>query len=94
LRSPGHLVDSLVVDPRRPDRHRPGPDRHPTLPRSPVADHQPLAVLADLVGERRHVLVDLSLERRRDHPASTLPREIIERDATFVLLPDREPANI
>ena len=40
------------------------------------------------------VLVDLGLERRRDHPASALPREIIERDATLVVLPDGEPANI
>ena len=72
----------------------PEPDRQPALPRAPVADDQPLAVLADLIGERRDVLVDLGLERRRDHPASALPREIIERDAILVVLPDGEPANI
>jgi len=59
-----------------------------------IANDQPLAVLAHLIRERRHVVIDLGLERRRDHPASTLPREFVERDATLVVLPDREPANI
>ena len=94
LALPGLLVDALVVDPRRPDRHRARAHGHPPLPRATVADDQPLAVLADLIRERRHVLVDLGLERRRDHPASALPREIIERDASLVVLPDGEPANI
>ena len=44
--------------------------------------------------ERADVLVDLGLERRRDHPTRALAREIIERDATLVVLPDGEPANI
>ena len=48
----GLLVDALVVHPRRPDRHRARPDRHPPLPRTTVADDQPLAVLIDLVHER------------------------------------------
>ena len=94
LALPGLLVDALVVHPRRPDRDRARADRHPPLPRPAVADHQPLAVLVDLVHERADVLIDLGLERRRDHPASALPREIIERDPTLVVLPDGEPANI
>ena len=59
-----------------------------------VADYQPLAVLADLIIERANVLADLGLERRRDHPTRALPREIIERDAVLIVLPDGEPANI
>jgi hypothetical protein len=95
LALPGLLINALVIDSGRPDRHGPGPDRHLALPSAPVADHQPLAVLADLVGERAHVLVDLGLERRRDHPTSALPRQLIERDPDpLVLLHDREPANI
>jgi hypothetical protein len=90
----GLLVDALVVDPRRADRHRPRADRQPPLPRPPIANDKALAVLADLARERRDVVVDLGLERRGDHPASTLPREIIQRDASLAVLPDGEPANI
>jgi hypothetical protein len=51
-------------------------------------------VLADLLGERGDVLLDLGLQRRRDHPASALPRQIIQRDPALDLLPHGEPANI
>ena len=91
---PTVLVDALVVDPRRPDRNRPRADRHAALPRPTNADHQPLVVLIDLVHERADVLVDLGLERGRDHPTRSLASEIIERDPTLVVLPDGEPANI
>ena len=91
----GLLIHALVIHARRPDRHRPGADRDAPLPRATVPDHQPLAVLINHLHERAHVLVNLGLERPRDHPASALPREIIKRDPTiFVVLPDREPANI
>ena len=53
----------------------PDPDRDAPLPRVTVADHQPLPILADGVNERAAVLVDLGLERRRDHPASVLARD-------------------
>jgi hypothetical protein len=94
LALPGLLVDPLVIDPRRPDRHCPRTDGHAPLPGATVADHQPLAILANLVHERAHVLVNLGLQRGGDHPTSALPRQIIERAASLVVLPDREPANI
>src|SRR5208282_920410 len=85
---PGVLLDALVVDPRRLDRHRPGPDRHAPLPRVAVAHDQPLAVLVELISERGDVLADLRLERRRNHPTRALPRKTIERDPSLVLLSD------
>jgi hypothetical protein len=88
------LIDALVVDLRRADRDRPRADRHAPLPRTTITDDQPLAVLIDLLRERGNVLLNLGLERRRDHPTRTLTREIIERDPTLIVLPDREPANI
>ena len=60
----------------------------------PLPDHQPLAIRADLIDQQADVLLDLGLERRRDHPTSALPSETIERDTSLVVLPDREPANI
>ena len=88
------LVDALIIDPRRPDRDRPRPDRHPALPRTAVADDQPLAILVNLVHERADILLDLGLERRSDHPPRALPSEIIERDRAPSSSHDGEPANI
>jgi hypothetical protein len=86
-------VDALVVDPRSADRHRPRADRPPPLPPATVADHQPLALLIDLLGTS-DVLLGLRLERRGDRPTRALPREIIQCDPTFFVLPDGEPANM
>jgi hypothetical protein len=91
---PRLLVDALVVDPRRADRERPRADRHAPFLRATITDDQPLAVLIDLVHERADVLVNLGLERRRDHPTRALTSEIIERAPTLIVLPDGEPANI
>ncbi len=43
-----------------------------------VADHQPLAVLVDLVDQARHVGVDLSLERGGQHPPGALPDDLVQ----------------
>jgi hypothetical protein len=94
LALPALLINALVVDARRADRDRPRPDRHAALPRTAVTDDQPLTVLIDLLHERADVLVNLDLERRGDHPPRALPREIIEREPTLIILPDGEPANI
>src|SRR5450755_523486 len=75
----GLLVDALVVHPRRADRHRARPNRHPPLPRLPVAGYYAAGVVVELVTEPRDVLANLSLERRSDHPTSTLTRQLIER---------------
>jgi hypothetical protein len=61
----------------------------------PLRHDQPPAVLVALINQRRDVLIDLRPKRRRDHPPSALPSEIIQRDLQLlVVLPDREPANI
>src|SRR5204863_2332027 len=54
----------------------------------------PPAVLVDLIDERGDILVGLCPERRGDHPASTLTREVVQRDLGLVALPDGERANI
>jgi hypothetical protein len=51
----------------------PAPSRADGQPPRAVADDQSMAVLAYLVGERRHVLVDLRLKRGRDHSAARPP---------------------
>jgi hypothetical protein len=95
LALPGLLVDALVVDPRSTDRDRAGPDRHLPLTSPAVADHQPAALLIDLAIERGDVVVDLCLQRRRDHPPSALPSELVESGPDLLaFLPDRERANI
>src|SRR5206468_8506241 len=90
----GLLVDALVVDARRSDRHGPRADRDAPLARRAVAHDQPPAVLVDLIDERDDILVSLCPERRGDHPASTLTREVVQRDLALVALPDGERANI
>jgi len=67
LALPRLLIETLVVDPGRPDRHGARADRHVPLAGTAVAHHQSLAVLVDLLDERRNVLVDLGLQGRRDH---------------------------
>ena len=43
-----------------------------------VADHQPLAVLVDLVDQPRHVGVHLGLQRRGQHPPGALSDQFIQ----------------
>ena len=90
----GLLVDALVVDARRLQTHRPGPDRQATLAGVPVTHDETVTVLIDLADERRDVLLDLDLQRRGDHPASALPGELVERDRDLFVPLDGEPANI
>jgi RHS repeat-associated protein len=92
LRSP-HSSTRLSLT-RGAHRHGARSDRQLALTRAAVAHHQPLAVLIELIDQRRHVLLDLGLQRRGDHPARTLAREIVQREAGLVGLPDGEPANI
>jgi hypothetical protein len=47
-RSPGHRVDTAVVDPRRPDRHRTSRSDHLAPVGMAVADDQPPTVLVPL----------------------------------------------
>ncbi len=59
--------------------HRPGRGGH--LPRLvvAVADHQPPAVLVDLVGVRLDVGRDLRLQRRRQHPPRPVADDLIQQ---------------
>ena len=50
----------------------------------PVAHDKPLGVLIDLIDKRADVLLDLDLQRRGDHPASTLTSERIERRCDLI----------
>jgi len=75
---PAHLIDSLVVDPRRTHRHRTCRCRHVTGLVVAVADHQPAAILIDLVDMSVDVGGDLALQRRRQHLPSTLAGQLIE----------------
>jgi len=55
-------------------------------PPAAVADHQPPTVLSAFIAQRPHVVIDLGLKRRRDHLASTLPREVIKRDPHLLIV--------
>ena len=55
------------------------------LPGATVAHHQPLAVLAALVGEALDVVGSLGLQRGRDHPTRALARELVERDRDLIV---------
>ena len=75
----GLLIDALVVDPRRPHRHRTRRGHHLPLGVVAVADHQPVTVLVDLVGELLDVGGDLGLQRRRQHLPGTVADDLIEQ---------------
>jgi hypothetical protein len=87
-------IDTAIIHTRRAQRHRARADRQLALLGAAVAPDQAPAALVELLDERSDVLLDLGLERRRDHAPSTLAGELVEPDPLLVLLPDGEPANI
>jgi hypothetical protein len=74
-------VDTAVIDPRRRHRHRPRRSQHLPHPVVTVADHQPVTVLVDLVGERVDVGGHLGLQRGREHLAGTVTNDLIQQRA-------------
>lgn len=88
------LVDAAVIDARRAQPHRARADRNPPLLGAPVAAHQPVSLLVELVDERADVLLDLGLERRRDHPPRALPGQVVERVRDLLVASVVDPANI
>ena len=72
-------VDALVVDPRRPHRHRPRRGQHLALVVVAVADHQPTPVLVDLTDMGVDVGGDLGLQRRREHLPGTVADDLVEQ---------------
>ena len=75
-------VDTAIVDPRRPHRHRTRSGEHVPLAVVAVADHQPPPVLVDLIGERLDVGADLGLQRRRQHLPGTIADNPIKQRPT------------
>ena len=72
-------VDALVVDPRRPHRHRPCGRDHLPLPVVTVAEHQPIPVLVYLTQVGIDVCGDLGLQRSREHCPCTVTHDLIEQ---------------
>jgi len=73
----GGLVKALVVDPRRTHLHRTRRGEQPPLAGVAVTDHQPPPVGIELVGVRRDLGADLSLQRGGEHPPRPLPHNLI-----------------
>jgi len=71
--------DTLVVHPRRFDAHRARADGEPARLRPAVAHHQRATVDVAVVAVAREVLLDLDLERRRDHAPRAFTRQLVER---------------
>ena len=65
--------------PRLLDRHRPCCRGHLPLGVVAVTDHQPMTVLVDLVSVRLDVAGDLGLQRRCQHPPSTVAHDLIQQ---------------
>ena len=76
---PGRLIHPAVIDPRLPDRHRPGRRGH--LPRrmEAVAHHQPMPVGIHQIPVRLDVGGHLSQQRRRQHLLRTVPTNLIQQ---------------
>jgi hypothetical protein len=72
-------VDTLVVNPRRPHRHRTRGGQHLACDVVAVADHQPIPVLVDLTGIGIDVSGDLGGQRRREHRPRTVTHDLVEQ---------------
>ena len=75
----GFRVHPLVVHPRRGHRHRTGTGDHIPLLVVAVADHHPVPVRVQDVGELLDVRGDLGLQRRRQHLPGTVPDQLVQQ---------------
>ena len=75
----GFAIHPAVIDPRGLHRHRAGGGQH--LPRLviTVADHQPVPVLVELVGEPLDIGGDHGAQRRLQHLPGTGADNLIEQ---------------
>ena len=81
-----HAADhALIVHPGRGEDQGTDARRHRARARRAVAHDQRVAALIARLSETRHVLRDLPLQRRRDHPPRPVARQGIQRRA------DRRP---
>jgi len=72
-------VDTLVVDPRRPHRHRPRRGQHLAGAVVAVAYHQPIPILVDLTQVGVDVGGNLGLQRRCEHCPCTVTHDLVEQ---------------
>jgi hypothetical protein len=79
-------VDTLVVDARRPNRHRTRGGQHLAFAVIPVAHHQPIPVLVDQIGEPLDVGGDLRLQRGREHLPGSIANNLIQQRTTRIAL--------
>ncbi|BBX35944.1 hypothetical protein MMAGJ_52260 [Mycolicibacterium mageritense] len=89
-------VDTLVVDPGA-HRDRTGGGHHLTFVVIPVAHHQPVPILIDLIDELVDIGGDLSAQCRGEHLPGPVTHDLIEdravlagRVGTFVVVDYRE----
>jgi hypothetical protein len=75
-------VDAFVVDPRCFDLDRPGTGEHLAGVVVAVADHQPVPVGVDLIGELLDIGRDFSLQRGGQHLAGAVADNLIEQRPT------------
>jgi hypothetical protein len=80
-----HRIGAAIVDPRRPDRDRPGHSGDLPLARVAVAHHQPLAVLVPLGRARSQIVVDLGFQPGGQHPPGTLTHQLVQVKAQLVV---------
>jgi len=73
------FIDAHVVDPRRADLDRSRRGAYGARIVMTVAHHQPVPGLIELIGQGVDVGVGLGLQRRRQHPPGTLPRDLIQQ---------------
>jgi len=75
---PSGRIGALVVDPRRPHRHRARRRDHLAFVVMTVADHQPVTILIDLLGMGVDVGRHLRLQGDREHLPRSLAHDLIE----------------
>jgi hypothetical protein len=82
FRSPGLFVNALVVDPRRPHRHRAGRGGDLPFDVITVTDHQPVTSLVDLVAVGIDVRGNLGPQRRGKHRPRAVADDLIQQRPT------------
>src|SRR5439155_7382678 len=75
----GGLVDALVVDAWRDHLDRAGRGQHLPRLRVPVAHDEAATTLVQLLGVRRDVRGDLSLQRRSEHPSRPITHDLVDQ---------------
>ena len=72
-------VEAAVIDPRRLHRHRTGRSQHLTRLVIPIAHHQAVAVLIELISELGHIRGNLGLQCRGQHLAGAIADNLVQQ---------------